>query len=136
MRELIAKAGEPEPLSLGPEPDRLVFEDRDAHVGERAAHGGKVVPPIVVAENRPSSERRLKPRQLGRPGGVGHALGREPVPRSEVSEQNDQIGFQSVGRIDDPANVRQRHTGPPAWRSAMTVIESLRPAGQDAGDGL
>ena len=46
MRELIANAGEPELPALRSELDRVVFQNGDAGIGERAAHGGDFVPPV------------------------------------------------------------------------------------------
>ena len=70
------------------------------HVGERAAHAVEVVPPIVIAEDRPGSERSLEPRQFGRPDRIGDRLGLEAVPRYEIAEQDDEIGLQRIGGVD------------------------------------
>ena len=72
--ELIAEPGQPKPLSRRAQQHGVVFQDRYLHAGERAAHAGKIVPPIVIAEDRPGSERRLKPRQFGRPQRIGDRL--------------------------------------------------------------
>ncbi len=134
VRELIAETGEPERLPVDRKLDSIVLEHRDAHVGESAAHPRKIEPPIVVAEDRPRPERRGKPRHLGRPDRIRHVLGDEAVLGDKVAEQNDQIRSQRIGRVDHLTDVRER-AGPPACRSAMTVIVSLRPAGQRGGAG-
>ena len=82
------------------------------HAGERRTHAGEVVPPIVIAEDRPGSERGLKPRQFGRPQRIGNRLELEmPVPSLEIAKQHDEVGLQSLRRVDDALNVRQRHVG-------------------------
>ena len=119
MRELIADAGEPELPALRSELDRVVFQNGDAGIGERAAHGGDFVPPVMIAEDRPDAERSLKPRKLGRQSSVGQALGLEPVPRDVVAEQDDEVGIQSIGGVDHVLHVRHQH---------------IRPAGMEVGD--
>ena len=78
---------------------------------ERAAHAFKIVPPIVIAEDRPGAERRFEPRQFGRPDPHRRPARLELVPGLEIAEQHDEVGAQRVGRIDDVADVRQRHIG-------------------------
>ena len=101
--------GQPEFLPGRPEQHRVVFKNRDAHVGERAAHACKIVPPIVIAEDRPDAERRAKPRQLGRPQRIVDRLDLELVPRLEIAEQHDEVGLQRVRGVDNVRDVRQRH---------------------------
>ena len=60
MGDLIADTGNPDPLALRTEQDRLIFQERYAHARKRAAHAGEIVPPVVIAEYRPNPERRLQ----------------------------------------------------------------------------
>ena len=80
-------------------------------LGERIADPGEIVPPIVIAEDGPNSERSVKPRQFGRPDRIGDSLVRKPVRRDIIAEQNDKIGAQQIGGIDHLPNVRQPHVG-------------------------
>ena len=73
--------GQPELPPRRAEQYGIVFEHRNLHAGERAAHAGKIVPPIVIAEDRPGAERRLKPRQFGGPNRIGDRLGLEAGTR-------------------------------------------------------
>ena len=73
------------------------------------AHAGKIVPPVVIAEDRPGAERGVKPRQFHRPLDLRHLLGGEAVARDIVAEKDDEIRFQAIGGIDDLANVLQHH---------------------------
>ena len=117
MSELVAEAGKPELLPRRAEQHGLVFQKRNVHVGERAAHAVKIVPPVVIAEDRPGAERRFEPRQFGSPVRIGDRLDLELIPRLEIAEQHDQVGLQRIGGIDDMPDVRQqsyrgrRHAG-------------------------
>ena len=59
MRELIANAGEPEPLALRSELDRVVFQDGDARIGERIAHAWRFR--TTSRDCRGSPRRRAAP---------------------------------------------------------------------------
>jgi hypothetical protein len=78
------------------------------HIGQSAADVGNIVPPIMVAQYRPGSERRGKPRKFGCPRRVGNSC-REAVCRGVIAQQNDDVGFQGVGGVDDTADMQQRH---------------------------
>ena len=86
--ELIAEAGEPKPLPGLTEQHRVVFQDRQLRFGKRAAHAFEIVPPIVIAEDRPAAERRLESRQFGRPVGVGDGRRLERIPGPEIAKQH------------------------------------------------
>jgi len=60
MGNLIADAGYPDALALGTEQDSLILQERDAHFRQRIAHAGEIVPPVMIAEDRPDPERRLQ----------------------------------------------------------------------------
>ena len=138
--ELVADTREPESLPRLAEQHRVVFQNGDVHAGERAAHAVEVVPPIVIAEDRPGAERRTETREFGRPERVRHALGREPVPGDEIAEQDNEIGLQPIGGVDHVANVRERHVGPAGVEvrdHRNRELAARRPAGRGrriAGD--
>ncbi len=117
--DLIADSREPKPPAFRTKQHGVVLEQRNAHARERAAHTRYVMPPIVIAEDRPDAERRGEPRKLGRPYRIGNTLGHEPVRRDEVAQDHDEVGPQGVRGIDDVTNMRKRH---------------VRAAGMDVGD--
>ncbi len=71
----------------------------------------QVVPPIVIAEDRPGAERRRKPRQLRRPDRIGHLREGEAVRGDEVAEQQHDVGLQRARPIDNAADVFELHVG-------------------------
>ena len=94
--------------------DHVVFHDRDARIGEHAAHGLEVVPPVVIAEDRPHPERRLEPRQFVRQLSIGQALGLEPVPRDIIAEQHHEIGLRPLAVSITRRTCGSIISGPPA----------------------
>ena len=75
----------------------------------RGALGGKVVPPVVIAENGVHAERRPEIAQR-----LGPLLGRdraglELVAGGEVAQQDDDVGLERVGVLDDAADALGRH---------------------------
>jgi hypothetical protein len=133
IRELIAQAGEPKSLSLGAQHHRIVLEQRNARVRKRAADVGNFVPPIVVAEDRPRTERRADPRQFARPDRVRNALIHKTVCRGVIAEQDDKVGFQSTGGICHAANVGQCHVraaGVEVRDDGHGKLAARRPAGR------
>ncbi len=91
MGQLIAHAGEPEaPLRLA-EQKRLVFQNRDTDPRERRPDAGDVVPPVVIAEDRPDPEPRPQARQLGRPHRMWNPLGDETMRGEIISHQEDNV---------------------------------------------
>jgi len=110
-RHLVAQAGDPEGVAVMRESDRIVLEDANADVGERAMSddraptGGltiRIAPPVVVSEDAVDTERGTQlPRGLSE---VGHRalmfLG-GVVGGTVVAEQHDQVGVQRVRGVDD-----------------------------------
>ena len=119
MRELIAKSGQPESLLALPEQHGLVLEDRDARAGKRTAYAAQIVPPVVIAEDRPDAERRMEPGKFARPERIVDRLDLVFVPGFEIAEQHDEVGVQRIRRIDDAGDLRQR---------------DMRTAGMQVGD--
>ena len=107
--ELIADPSKPKSLPRAAEHHRFVFQDGNLRRRRARSDADEIVPPIVIAEDRPNSERSFEPRQFGRPDRIGDPLIRKAVGRDVVAEQNDKIGAQQIGGIDDLPNVRQRH---------------------------
>src|SRR5271154_2854580 len=115
IRKLIAQSRQPELLSGRTKHHGVVFEYRYAGAGQRAAHAMKVMPPIVIAKDRPGSERSIEPRQFAGPDRIDDWFGLEPVPRGEIAEQYDEVGLQAICGVDHLANMRQRHV----WTAGM-----------------
>jgi hypothetical protein len=109
MRELIADARQPEFLPRRAQQHRVVFKNRDTGVRECAAHAMQIVPPIVIAEDRPDAERRAKPAELTRPQRIVDRHEVELVKRLEIAEQHDSVAVQRVRGVDNVRDVRQRH---------------------------
>ena len=67
-----------------------------------------VVPPVVIAEDRPDAERRMQPCQFGAPERIVDRLDRIFVPGFEIAEQDDEVGPQRIRGVDDARDLRQR----------------------------
>ena len=67
VRDLIAEAGEPETGRAVAEQHGAVLEQGMPTFIERAARPADIVPPVVIAEDRPHAERRREPRELAGP---------------------------------------------------------------------
>src|SRR6056297_1789853 len=88
IRPLIAKAGEPETVTVLFETDGMVLIKRDAGRFERNADGRRagfpaldsmIFPPIMIAEDGVHAKRRLKARKRSGPGGLGLGVASETV---------------------------------------------------------
>jgi lipoprotein-anchoring transpeptidase ErfK/SrfK len=131
VRKLIAEPRQPEFLAVGAEKPRLVLHDRNVDLGQRAADTPDVVPPVVVAEDRPHAKRRTQLCQFARPYIVRHTLGDEPVGRKIVAQQDNQVGLQEISDVDhlpDLANSHVRTAGMEIGNHCNGEAMSLRPA--------
>ena len=107
--DLVAEAGEPEPLARRAEQHRVVFETGMPDVGKAPRMPCEIVPPVVIAEDRPHAERRPQPCRARPPTpDRRHVLGDEAKGRDIVAEQHDDVGVQRVRGIDDVLDVRER----------------------------
>jgi len=75
ISKLITDTGKPEPRSRClPQHYRIVFENWNPHAAERRSNAGKVMPPVMITQDRPGSERRRDSCQFRGPdegGAVG-----------------------------------------------------------------
>ena len=65
----------------------------------------------MIAEDCPSAERRLEPRQLRGPDRIGNLGDGEAVRGDEVAEQQHDVGFERARPIDNAADVFELHVG-------------------------
>jgi hypothetical protein len=79
--ELVCEPGDPEARVSLAQQDRTVLKTGDAGLGKCPADNPDPIPPVMIAENGPDPQRRVKPRQLAGPDSGGHPLGDEAVCR-------------------------------------------------------
>ena len=100
--QLIFEPGKPEAR----QPNRRIGQDGDARIDERlgievgtptAPLRGEVIPPVMVSKNGIAAKRRPQPGKDRRSIRNPDRRRDKPVPRREIAQKDDEVGFQRIG---------------------------------------
>jgi hypothetical protein len=100
VRQLVAEAGDPETGVARAQHDGPILEAGNADLLERAAHRAETIPPVMIAEDRPHSERGPEACKFAGPDRRRNVLGDEPMVGDVIAEQDDEVGRKRVGGVD------------------------------------